>query len=96
MVKPNELTSTLKTLFAISENYPDLKASVQYQQLMEELTNTENKIAYSRQLYNSVAASLSAKVQSFLANIVAKLQHFEQLDYLQVPGEAKQVPKVEF
>lgn len=96
MAKSNELTSTLKTLFAVSENYPDLKASAQYQQLMEELANTENKIAYSRQLYNSVAATLNANVQSFPSNIVAKLHHFEQLDYLQVPEEAKQVPKVKF
>lgn len=48
MDKSNELTATLKSLFAVSENYPDLKANAEYQQLMEELANTENKIAYSR------------------------------------------------
>ena len=48
----NQLSGTLKSLFAVSEAYPDLKASAEYQKLMEELTNTENKIAYSRQLYN--------------------------------------------
>lgn len=92
----NQLTGTLRTLFAVSENYPDLKASVEYQQLMEELSNTENKIAYSRQLYNSTVAALNAKIQSFPSNIVAKLHHFTQIDYLQVPESAKAAPKVSF
>ena len=92
----NQLTGTLRTLFAVSENYPDLKASAEYQQLMEELSNTENKIAYSRQLYNSTVAALNAKIQSFPSNIVAKLHHFTQIDYLQVPQSAKAAPKVSF
>ena len=92
----NQLTGTLRTLFAVSENYPDLKASAEYQQLMEELSNTENKIAYSRQLYNSTVAALNEKIQSFPSNIVAKLHHFTQMDYLQVPESAKAAPKVSF
>lgn len=92
----NQLTGTLRTLFAVSENYPDLKASAEYQQLMEELSNTENKIAYSRQLYNSTVAALNAKIQSFPSNIVAKLHHFTQMDYLQVPESAKAAPKASF
>ena len=92
----NQLTGTLRTLFAVSENYPDLKASAEYQQLMEELSNTENKIAYSRQLYNSTVAALNAKIQSFPSNIVAKLHHFTQIDYLQVLESAKAAPKVSF
>ena len=92
----NQLTGTLRTLFAVSENYPDLKASAEYQQLMEELSNTENKIAYSRQLYNSTVAALNAKIQSFPSNIVAKLHHFTQMDYLQAPESAKAAPKVSF
>lgn len=92
----NQLTGTLRTLFAVSENYPDLKASAEYQQLMEELSNTENKIAYSRQLYNSTVAALNAKIQSFPSNSVAKLHHFTQMDYLQVPESAKAAPKVSF
>ena len=71
MAVSNELTGTLRSLFAVSENYPDLNASTQYQSLMEELSNTENKIAYSRQLYNSTVANLDAKIQSFPSNIVA-------------------------
>lgn len=96
MAVSNELTGTLRSLFAVAENYPDLKASTQYQSLMEELSNTENKIAYSRQLYNSTVTNLDAKIQSFPSNIVAKIHHFKQMDYLQVPKETKEVPKVSF
>ena len=92
----NELSGTLRTLFAVSENYPDLKASTEYQQLMEELSNTENKIAYSRQLYNSTVAALDAKIQSFPSNLVAKIHHITAMDYLQVPERAKDVPNVSF
>ena len=63
---------------------------------MEELSNTENKIAYSRQLYNSVVANFNAKIQNFPANIVAKNHHFTALDYLKVPETAKEAPKVSF
>ncbi|WP_225209607.1 LemA family protein [Limosilactobacillus avistercoris] len=96
MAVSNELTGTLQSLFAVAENYPDLKASTQYQSLMEELSNTENKIAYSRQLYNSTVANLDAKIQSFPSNIIAKIHHFKQMDYLQVPKESKSVSKVSF
>lgn len=96
MAVSNELSGTLKSLFAVAENYPDLKASAEYQKLMEELSNTENKIAYSRQLYNSTVAALDAKIQSFPSNIIAKLHHFQTMDYLQVPTEAREVPKVSF
>lgn len=92
----NQLSTTLRSLFALSENYPDLKANTQFTQLMEELSNTENKIAYSRQLYNSSVASLTVKIQSFPSNIVAKIHHFQESDYLQVPEEEKVAPKVNF
>ncbi|MFC6290410.1 LemA family protein [Levilactobacillus angrenensis] len=92
----NQLSTTLRSLFALSENYPDLKANTQFTQLMEELTNTENKIAYSRQLYNSSVANLTMKIQSFPSNIVAKVHHFQESDYLQVPEEEKTAPKVNF
>lgn len=92
----NQLSTTLRSLFALSENYPDLKANAQFSQLMEELTNTENKIAYSRQLYNSSVASLTVKIQSFPSNIVAKVHHFQAGEYLQVPEEEKTTPKVNF
>lgn len=92
----NQLSTTLRSLFALSENYPDLKANTQFTQLMEELTNTENKISYSRQLYNSSVASLTVKIQSFPSNIVAKIHHFQENEYLQVPEEEKATPKVNF
>ncbi|WP_367295358.1 LemA family protein [Levilactobacillus yonginensis] len=92
----NQLSTTLRSLFALSENYPDLKANAQFSKLMEELTNTENKIAYSRQLYNSSVANLTMKIQSFPSNIVAKIHHFQESDYLQVPEEEKTTPKVDF
>lgn len=96
MKKSNELTNCLRSVFAVSENYPDLKASVTYQQLMEELQNTENKIAYARQLYNSTVANYNQKLQSFPDSIVGKSGHFEKRDYLKIDEKAKQVPKVEF
>lgn len=92
----NELTGALQSLIAVSENYPDLKASTEYSQLMEELSNTENKIAYSRQLYNTTAANYNAKIQTFPANIVAGFGHFTKIDFLKAPESAKQAPKVSF
>lgn len=96
MALSDKLTGALNSLYAVAENYPDLKASTEFSQLMEELTNTENKIAYSRQLYNSTVANFDARIQTFPANIVAGIHHFTKMDYLQVPEEAKQAPKVNF
>ena len=62
----NQLTDSLKSIFALAENYPDLKASQNFTQLQEELTNTENKIAYSRQLFNSSAAVYNQKLLTSL------------------------------
>lgn len=92
----NQLSDTLKSIFALQENYPDLKANQQFNQLMEELTNTENKIAYSRQLYNSSAAQYNQKLLTFPSNIVASIHHFTKVDYLQVPEAETAVPKVSF
>ena len=61
----NRLTQALGSVYAVAENYPDLKASTEYTKLMEELSNTENKIAYSRQLYNSTVATFNARIQTF-------------------------------
>ncbi len=72
----DQLSNSLKSIFAVAEAYPDLKANDEYTKLMEELTNTENKIAYSRQLYNSSVASFNLKIQSFPSNIVAGIHHF--------------------
>ena len=83
----NEITDSLKTIFALSENYPDLKANENFLKLQEELTNTENKIAYSRQLYNSSAAQYDQRLLTFPSNIVAKIHGFKKFDYLETPQE---------
>lgn len=92
----NQLTDSLKFIFALAENYPDLKASQNFTQLQEELTNTENKIAYSRQLFNSSAAVYNQKLLTFPSNVVAKMHHFTKVNYLEIPAEEKEAPKVSF
>lgn len=92
----DQLTTSLKSVFAVAEAYPDLKASAQYNKLMDELTNTENKIAYSRQLFNTTTANYNTKLQSFPSNIVAKMHHFQPSEFLQTPEEEKAVVKVSF
>ena len=92
----NQLTDALKSIFALSENYPDLKASQEFSQLQEELTNTENKIAYSRQLFNSSAALYNQKLVTFPSNMVAHIPHMMKVNYLETPSAAKEAPKVSF
>lgn len=92
----NQLTDSLKSIFALAENYPDLKASQNFTQLQEELTNTENKIAYSQQLFNSSAAVYNQKLLTFPSNVVAKMHHFTKVNYLEIPAEEKEAPKVSF
>ena len=92
----NQITDSLKSIFALAENYPDLKANQNFLALQEELTNTENKIAYSRQLYNSTVAMFNEKLLTFPSNLVAKMHGFKKLDYLQTPTEEKAVPQVKF
>ena len=92
----NQLSDTLRSIFALSESYPDLKANQEFTKLMEELTNTENKIAYSRQLFNSSAAAFNQKLLTFPSNLIAKIHHFTKVDYLSVPEEQKEAPKVSF
>lgn len=92
----DELTNSLKSVFALSENYPDLKANQNFLALQEELTNTENKIAYSRQLYNSSVAFYDEKLVTFPSNIIANLHHFQKMDYLETPAPEKDVPQVKF
>ncbi len=96
MTVSNQLSDTLKSIFALSENYPDLKANQEFTKLMEELTNTENKISYSRQLYNSSAAQFNQKLLTFPSNIVAKIHGFSKVAYLETPTEEKQAPRVSF
>ncbi|MGZ7192257.1 LemA family protein, partial [Streptococcus pyogenes] len=69
MAASNELSKQVTHLFAVAENYPDLKANENFLKLQEELTNTENKISYSRQLYNSTTSNYNLKLESFPSNI---------------------------
>ncbi|MCM0583056.1 LemA family protein [Weissella diestrammenae] len=92
----DQLSSSLKSIFAVAESYPDLKANQQYAKLMEELANTENKIAYSRQLFNTTTATYNAKLQMFPTSIVANLGHFQPATFLETPEEEKKTPVVSF
>ena len=96
MKASDALTRQISGIFAVAENYPDLKASANFIKLQEELTNTENKISYSRQLYNSVVSNYNVKLESFPSNIIAGLFGFKAADFLQTPEEEKAVPKVDF
>ncbi|MCG0612059.1 hypothetical protein IMAU80188_01831 [Lactiplantibacillus plantarum] len=96
MAVSDQLTNSLKSIFALAESYPDLKANQEFGKLMEELTNTENKIAYSRQLFNSSAASYNMKLQQFPSNIIAGIHHFKNVEFLTVPEAGKAAPTVSF
>ena len=67
----NQLSTTLKTIMAVSENYPELKANQNFSELSEELRNTENKISFSRQFYNDTVTMYNTKLQVFPSNIIA-------------------------
>jgi len=93
----NLLTGALKTLFAVAENYPNLKASQNFLQLQEELSGIENKIAYARQFYNDAIMQYNIALQSFPTNVVAKIFGFKpERDYFEIAEEERKVPKVSF
>ena len=92
----NQLTSTLKTLFAVAENYPELKANENFKELQAQLAQTEDKIAYSRQFYNDSVLMYNNKCQTFPSNIIANMFGFKEADFFEAAGEARSVPKVEF
>ncbi len=92
----NELSSTLKTIMAVSENYPDLKANENFLKLSEELGNTENKISFSRQFYNDTVTMYNTKLQVFPSNIIAGMFNFTARDLFKTDDEARQNVKVDF
>ncbi|MCP1675086.1 LemA protein [Natronocella acetinitrilica] len=94
MAAEQGLSGALGKLFALMENYPDLKASQNVQQLMEELASTENRIAFSRQHYNDSVMAKNVAVESFPSNIVAGLFGFRQDQYFEVETHERAVPKV--
>lgn len=92
----NELSQSLKSLFAIAENYPDLKANQNFINLQDQLAEAENKIAYSRQFYNDTVLMYNNKCQKVPSNIVASLFGFKKAEFFKAPEGASQVPNVEF
>lgn len=95
----NMLTSALKSLFAVAESYPDLKANTNFLELQRELSDTENKIQAARRFYNSVVQELNTSLQSFPANIIGGMFGFKESEFFELEqGEeaAKQPVKVSF
>ena len=92
-----ELSNALKTIMAVSENYPDLKANQNFMQLSEELRNTENKISFARQFYNDTVTMYNEKLQMFPSNIIASMFHFKERDLFEAESdEARKNVKVDF
>ncbi|MDD5145163.1 MAG: LemA family protein [Candidatus Pacebacteria bacterium] len=92
----NVLTSTLKSLFAVAENYPDLKASTNFLELQRELRDTEDKIQASRRFYNTNVRDMNISIESFPTNMLANLMGFKKRDFFEVQEGEKAVPKVNF
>ena len=94
--KENALTHTLSRLFALAENYPNLKANESVKTLMEELTSTENKIGFARQFYNDVATRFNTAQQVFPDNLIAQAFKFQPVELFQITEPAeREVPKVD-
>jgi len=98
MQAENMLTGALRSLFAVAEAYPELKANTNFMQLQAELTDTESKIAFSRQFYNDTVQKFNTKIELFPTNLVAGMLGFAMVDYFNLQGEpdARQAVKVEF
>lgn len=93
----NAITQSLKSLFAVAEAYPELKANTNFLQLQTELSDTENKISFSRQFYNDTVQKFNTAIQLFPANIFAGMMGFKSVDYFAVEDEAeKNPPQVNF
>lgn len=90
------LTGALRQLFALAEAYPDLKASEGFRDLQAQLTETEDKIAIARQIYNDTVLSHNNRVQTVPSNLVASMTGFEVRPYFDAPDEASEPPRVQF
>ncbi|HLD01925.1 MAG TPA: LemA family protein [Patescibacteria group bacterium] len=95
-VADNMLTQTLKSLFAVAENYPNLKATENFQKLQDELSDTENKIAYSRQFYNSNVLDYNTRLEVFPSSIIANMFKFQPFEFFTAGEEDKKPTKVSF
>jgi len=93
----NFLQSTLKSLFALAEAYPELKANQNFLDLQDELSNIEEQIQLARRYYNAVVRDLNTKIESVPSNIVANMLHFEKREYFELDSEEqRETPKVDF
>lgn len=92
----NMLSSTLKSIFALSENYPDLKANQNFLQLQGTLSDTENQIQTSREQYNNAVNTFNTKIEIFPSNLIAKQLGFTKKEFFKAPEAEKQNVKVEF
>ena len=93
----NMLSETLKSLFAVSESYPDLKASQNFLQLQDEISDTENKIQASRRFYNTQVRDFNTKIEVFPTNMIAGMLKFKAWDFFEIEDQKeKEVPKVKF
>jgi LemA protein len=93
----NLISGALKSLFAVAEAYPELKANQNFLHLQEELTGTEGRIAYARQFYNDTVQRLNTKIQSFPANVMAGMFGFKEREYFEIDDLAtREAPKVQF
>ncbi len=93
----NMITGTLKSLFALAENYPNLKADQHFLRLMEQLNGIESNIAYSRQFYNDMVMKFNTRIQTFPGNIFSKIFNFKSRDYFEIEEpEVREPVKVNF
>jgi LemA protein len=91
-----QLSGALKTLFAVSENYPDLKANTNFLQMQEELSGMESKIAYARQFYNDMVERFNNKIMMFPNNVLAGMMNFKAEEFFKTSEKEKENVKVKF
>ena len=92
----NALSGTLRSLFAVAENYPQLKASELFLNLQEQLTNTEDKVEFSRRFYNGNVRDFNTALQTFPTNIYGQIMHFQPFAFFQVADAERAAPTVSF
>jgi LemA protein len=92
----NQLSGALKSLFAVAEAYPDLKANLSFLDLQQKLADIEQKIAYARQFYNDSVMTFNTATQTFPSNIIAGMFGFKERAYFEIEAQAAQAPRVDF
>jgi LemA protein len=92
----NVLSGALKSLFAVAEAYPDLKANQNFLNLQEELTSSEDRVAYARQFYNDSVLSYNTQIQKFPTMFLAGMFHFEKREFFDAAPEDTETPQVQF